>query len=53
MFEWITKPFIEWNIIDRILCYAEVGIGSFAIILLSLSILDLRDKIKDKKRLKK
>ena len=48
MFDWITKPFIEWNMIDRFLCYFEIGIISILIISLSMLIVYLKDKTKRK-----
>lgn len=52
MFDWITKPYIQWNIIDTMLCYIEIGLTAFIVILLVANILDFKDKIKNKKNKK-
>lgn len=46
MFDWLTKPYIEWNIIDTILCHLEIGI----LLILAIIIIDKLLEIKDKRR---
>ncbi len=49
MFDWITKPFIEWNYIDRVLSTLEIGITGIILIFSAALILDVRDKIRNRK----
>ena len=46
MFDWITKPYLEWTAFDTMICYVE----SFIFIFLSSFILDLKDEIRKKIR---
>ena len=44
MFNWITKPYIQWNILDTILCYIELGILFIVIVVIIVEIQDLIEK---------
>ena len=44
MTDWLTKPYIEWNIIDTILCYLEISILLILVIIISAKLLEIRDK---------
>lgn len=46
MFDWITKPYLEWTHIDRILCGIETIILIFIIFWITVGILELKDIIK-------
>lgn len=48
MFNWVTKPYIQWNILDTILCYVEVGIALILVVALVVIILELKNKLKKK-----
>lgn len=50
MFDWITKPFIEWNMIDRTFCYLEIGIVIILITAIAMFIVYLKDKFRNKRR---
>ena len=52
MFNWITKPFIEWNMIDKTICYLEIGCVCILIVLLAMFIIYIKDKLKRKKHKK-
>lgn len=49
MFDWITKPYLEWTACDTMICYVEIFILITAIIFLSAFILVLKDEIRKKK----
>ena len=49
MFNWITKPYIQWNILDIILFYVEVGIAFVLMVIIVEYIIEFKDKIKKKK----
>lgn len=48
MFDWITKPYIEWSVVDTMFCYGEVFLLIILIILLAGIILNTKDKIQEK-----
>ena len=48
MFDWITKPYIQWNVLDTILCYVEVGILLLILVVVIVEIQDLIEKRKSK-----
>ena len=48
MFDWITKPYIQWNILDTILCYIEIGILLIIIVVVTVEIQDFIEKKKIK-----
>ena len=50
MFDWITKPYLEWTAFDTMICYVEIFILIMVIIFLSAFILDLKDEIRKKIR---
>lgn len=51
MFDWITKPYLEWTAFDTMICHVEILILIMAIIFLSAFILVLKDEIR--KRIRK
>lgn len=50
MFNWIIKPYIQWSIIDTMLCYVELAIFWVIIGLVIVEIQDLIEKIRDKNK---
>ena len=49
MFDWITKPYIQWNFIDRIISLAEVIILFVVITIIAYTIVDIIEKLREKK----
>ena len=50
MFDWLTKPYIKWNVIDTILCYVEVAILLILILIISAKLLEFKDRLKQKNK---
>lgn len=50
MFDWITKPYIEWNVLDTTCCYLEVAIGCIILAFIAVEILEIKDKLKRRKQ---
>ena len=50
MFDWITKPYIEWTIINTMYCYGEMIVAIILLIVLAGTILEIKDKIQKKWR---
>lgn len=48
MFDWISKPFIEWNFIDGIIAYVSIGIIGLVLIYCGIWLCILKDNIKEK-----
>ena len=53
MFEWIIKPYLQWTFIDNLMCYICLGILMLIIFIIAIVILNIKDKIKDRKDKKK
>lgn len=50
MFDWLTKPYMQWTFIDGLISGIEILILSLLILFIAGKILELKDKIKYKKR---
>lgn len=50
MFDWLTKPHIQWNFIDIIISTVILLILSLLCLFIASKILELKDRIKYKKR---
>lgn len=48
MFDWITKPYIQWNFIDSIICIAEVLILFIMVLIIVGAIQDIINKRRKK-----
>lgn len=48
MFDWISKPFIEWNFIDNFIACVSIGIIGLVLIYCGIWLCILKDKIKEK-----
>lgn len=46
LFGWVTKPYIQWNFLDNIVCYIEIGLVFILIITIYVEISELKDKFK-------
>lgn len=44
LFGWITKPYIQWNFLDNIFCYLEIGLAFILIVIIYVEISELKDK---------
>lgn len=44
LFGWITKPYIQWNFLDNIFCYLEIGLVFILIVIIYVEISELKDK---------
>jgi hypothetical protein len=47
MFDWLTKPYMQWTFIDNLLSTIEIAIISILIIIIGFYIVELKDKIKN------
>lgn len=50
MFDWITKPYIKWNVIDSIICSAEVIILFVLITIIICVIAEIIEKREERKK---
>ena len=50
MFDWLTKPYMQWTFIDNIISTIMLVIIIVSIWCIASKILELKDKIKYKKR---
>lgn len=53
MFDWITKPYIEWTFMDSLICAGELIILITIVITILISITIIHDWVKDRKRKEK
>ena len=50
MFDWITKPYIQWTMLDTIIFYIEFGIVMIIIISLICLIIYIKNKFNKRKK---
>ena len=50
LFDFWSKPMYQYTFFDRVIAILEIGIVSYITIILSLTIMELKDKIKRRRK---